>query len=220
MRVPDTPHWESLEQRSEILFLIAGGLLVGYATLNGLAVFTDVAYPAVEDVLGPAGFVVGFLGLLGVYRVFVDRTPWLARIGTVFAICGVAGFAAITVLSFGQLTGLVSGEPPVWFPVVLLIGAIGMILGFTSCGVASLRTGVYSRRVGILLVAPATIFALMLSQAALFAQFGLFSETTMQLSAFLISSGQAVVHLSIGYSLRLGGASTDRTVPASDVTIG
>lgn len=220
MRVSDTPYWKSLEQWSEILFLIAGGLLVSYATLNGLAAFTDVAYPAVEDVLGPAGFVVGFLGLLGVYRVFVDRTPWLTRIGTVFAIFGVTGFAAITVQSFGQLAGFVSGTPSVWFPVALLLGAIGMILGFTSCGVASLRAGVHSTRVGILLVAPATIFALMLSQAVLFAQFGLFSETTMQLSAFLISSGQAVVHLSIGYSLRLNGAPTDRTVPASDVTTG
>jgi hypothetical protein len=42
----------------------------------------------------------------------------------------------------------------------------------------------------------------------------------MQLSAFLISSGQAVVHLSIGYSLWLSSAPTDRTVPASDVTTG
>lgn len=220
MRVSDTRHWKSLEQRNETLFLIAGVLLVGYATLNGLAAFTDVAYPAVEDVMGPAGFVVGFLGLLGVYRVFVNRTPWLARIGTIFAICGVTGFAAITVQSLRQLTGLVTGEPPVWFPVVLLMGAIGMILGFTACGVASLRNGVHSGRVGVLLVAPAIIFALMLSQAVLFAQFGLFSETTMQLSAFLISSGQAIAHLSIGYSLWLSSVSTDRTVPASDVTTG
>lgn len=220
MRAFGTSYLESLERRNDVLFLVAGGLLVGYAALNGLAAFTDVAYPTVEDVLGPAGFAVGFLGLLGVYRVLVARPSRLASVGAFSAVLGVVGFAAITLQSLGQVTGLVAGAPPVWFSVVLLLGATGMLLGFTSCGVATLRTGVYSRTVGALLIAPTVIFVLMLAQSVLFVQFGLFSDTTMQLSAFLISSGQAIVYLSLGYSLSLSSVPTDRTVPASDVTTG
>lgn len=220
MRPFGTSHWELLERRSETLFLVAGGLLVGYTTLNGLTAFTDVASPMVEDVLGPVAFAVGFLGLLGIYRALFDRTPRLARAGAVFAVLGGVGFGAIALQSLGQLTGLVSAHPPAWFPVVLLLGATGTILGFPLCGVAVLRTGVHSRTVGTLLMAPTVIFALMLSQAALFAQFGLFSESTMQLSAFLISSGQAVAYLSVGYALSLSSVRTDCTVAGSDVTTG
>jgi hypothetical protein len=54
------------------LFLVAGVLLIGYAALNGVGAFTDMtAYP----VLFQFGYLIGFLGLLGVCHALADRSP-------------------------------------------------------------------------------------------------------------------------------------------------
>lgn len=208
---------ESLERWSPTLFLVAGVLLVGYATLNGVAAFTDVAYPTVEDVVGPAGFALGFLGLLGLYPTFAEESPRLARAGAVGAALGAVGFSAITL---GGLVVLAGGESPSWTAVSVLLATIGMIAGYLSFAVASARVELQPRTVGYLLSVPAVVFAVMLSQAILFARFGLFSGTTMAWSAFAISSGQAVAHVSIGYSLRRRITPNEREVPSADVTAG
>jgi hypothetical protein len=65
-------HRKSLEDHSPTLFLVAGVLLIGYAALNGVGAFTDMtAYP----VLFQFGYLIGFLGLLGVCHALADRSP-------------------------------------------------------------------------------------------------------------------------------------------------
>lgn len=205
---------ESIERRSPILFLVAGSLLVGYALLNGIAAFTDVAYETVEDVVGPAGLLLGLVSLLGLYPGLADRSPVAARVGALCAALGALSFSAITVQGLAVLAGM---EPSGWLAFSILPATIGMIGGYLSFGVACFRTGGRSRTVGVLLVVPATVFAAMLSQAVLFVQFGLFSETVMTWSAVAISGGQALAHLAIGYALRTRVRSTERGVRSGDV---
>ncbi|MFB6205125.1 MAG: hypothetical protein ABEJ05_01155 [Haloglomus sp.] len=214
------PHIRSLERRRGALFLLAGGSLVVYATFNGIAASTGISYPAVENIFGPGGFVLGFLGLLGLYPSLADRSPKLARIGAVGAGLGAVGFTVITAASFGRALGVVPTQEPAWFPVLLLLVALGMIPGYLTVAAATLRTDVHPGRLGLLLLAPAVIFATMMTQATLFRQFGLLSETYLMWSATAISAGQAVSHLAIGHVLRTERTGSDQEVPAGDAVTG
>lgn len=187
--------------------------MIGYAALNGVAAATDVAYEPVEDVVGPAGFALGFVGLVGLYPGLAERSCKLARTGAVCAALGAVGFSAI---ALGGLVQIAGAEPPGWLTSFVLLAAIGMITGYLSSGVASLRVDDRSRTVGILLLLPAGVFAVMLSQAVLFVRFGVFSETTMAWSAVAISGGQAVAHLAIGYTLRTGTVPADEEIRPGD----
>lgn len=210
------PEWDSLERRTPALFLSAGVLLLGYAALNGVIAFTDMAPVSVTDVVGPAGFGLGFVGLLGLYSGLADRTPALARIGAVCASLGAAGFAVITLQGLAVIAGVESTSVP---GILLLAVTIGMIPGYLSFGVATLRGSVEGRPVGLLLVVPAVVFAAMLSQPFVYAQFGLLSETTMAVSNFGISSAQALAHLAIGYTLRRKLSRKARNVPLADMPV-
>lgn len=208
--------WESLERRSPRLFLLAGILLLGYAALNGLVAFTDMAYVAVEDVVAPAGLVLGFLGLLGLYPGLVDQNPTLAKIGAVCVSLGAAGFSVITLQGLAVLAGLEATSVP---GILLLVGAVGMIPGYLSFGVATVRASVDRRTVGLLLLLPAVVFAAMLSQPFVYAGFGVLSETTMAWSNFGISSAQAVAHLAIGYKLRGRISQNVQEAPFTDAAV-
>jgi hypothetical protein len=212
----DIAQWELLERRSPELFLSAGVLLFGYAALNGLVAFTDMAYVAVEDVVAPAGLVLGLLGLLGVYPGLVDRSPKLARIGAVCAGLGALAFSVITLQGLAVLVGFESTSAP---GILLLLGVVGMIPGYLSFGVATLRVSVDRRTVGLVLLLPAVVFAAMLLQPFVYAAFGVLSETTMAWSNFGISSAQAVAHLAIGYKLRGRISQNVQEAPFADATV-
>ena len=202
---------------SPTLFLLGGVLLVGYAALNGMAAATDESLVLVEDVLGPAGFLLGFVGALGHYPGLVDRNAGLARLGALCLLVGTAGFAVITVHGIGVLAGVLEGTVPL---VLLLVVAVGMVPGYASFAVASLRDVGQPRTVGLLLALPAFVFATMLSQPFVYGALGLFTETTMAWSNFGISSLQAFAHLAIGYALRDGVARASHALPAPDGTPG
>lgn len=206
---------KSLERLSPTLFLVAGALLVAYAVLNGVAAAAGIAHEPVEDVVGPAGFALGFVGLVGLYPGLAERSPKLARTGAVSAALGAVGFSAI---ALGGLVQIAGAGPPGWLTSFVLLAAIGMIGGYLSAGVASLRSDDRSPTVGVLLLLPAGVFAVMLSQAVLFVRFGAFTETAMAWSAVAISGGQALAHLAIGYTLRTGTVPADEEIRSGDVT--
>jgi hypothetical protein len=96
--------------------------------------------------------------------------------------------------------------------------AVGMIPGYLSFSLASFRAG-EQLRVGALLLVPAVVFTAMLSQPFVYSAVGMFSETTMAWSNFVISSGQAVAHLTIAYTLRVGGSPDEREAPSTGVLL-
>lgn len=202
-------HWESIEDRSQTLFLLAGVLLVAYATFNGVHAFTGIVYESVENVFGPAGFVLGFLGLLGLYPRLADRSPRLARLGAVCAALGAVAFSVFVVANLGEIAGVLSAEPPAWAVVFVALAAVGMLPGYLSVAVASLRTDGHSRSVGLALLAPPAVFGSMLA--------GGLMGGSPQWALFLISAGQALAHLAIGYALRTRLGPTGREVPSGDV---
>lgn len=196
---------EPLETWSSILFLVGGLLVVGHAAMMGVQAFTGMATP--PDVFAPAGHLLVFGGLVGVYFTLVDRAPILARIGGICVVLGTVGFTAITA---GNLATLVGIETPSWFAMFTVLAIIGMIPGFLAFGVASLRTDVHSRTVGLLLLAPAALFLVLIVEVLVLG--------ASAIGGLIIGSGLALTHLAIGYSLRTGTSPTDNAPPAGDVT--
>lgn len=196
-----------LESWTPRLFLIAGGLLVVYAALNGLWAFGDMATRQNGFQLG---YVFGFLGLLGVYPAVADRHRWLARVGAVAAVSGIVGMTAITVIEVAQLAGILSTPPPGW-TVVLVLTLTGFIAGYLAFGLALLRTDDVSRRTGGLVLVPGLIVVVMLAHIAV----GLASAFT----AFVISAGEAMAHLAIGATLHSGSTRSAQAERSSEPEI-
>lgn len=197
-----------LDGRSSALFLVAGGLLVPFAALLGYEALTNAAAP--EDVFGPPAFLFAMVGLLGLYPGLVGRTPRLASAGAATAAISAAGWLVVTVLSIGETAGAL---PPleefgVLGLVVVLAAGIPMVLAYLSFGVGSLRTDAHSRSLGMLLLAPPAIFGVMIVGGVL--------AGGTAVGAAVLSSGQAISHLAIGYALRTEDVPTDGAESRAD----
>lgn len=200
--------WRWVERWSPWLYLIAGAVLAAYAALNGVVAFTDMA---MEPTVFQAGYIAGFLGLLGLYPGLADQRPWLARAGAGAAALGVIAFSLFTVSNLAELMGIASGNPPGWGAFAIM-AAIGFVVGYLVTGVAAIRSEVYSRAVGFLLLLPGVIIILM------FASMG--TGVASPESVFVVSAGQAMTHLAIGSALKMETKSADRedAEPSADVT--
>lgn len=157
---------------------------------------------AFAQALVGASWTAAFIGLLGFYPSLSDRSRWLARIGAVFAVVGAITMAAMAVTSLGYSTGVLSrelGDVVMYFlPLVFL----GIVLGFGLFAVASLRTDVYPRSVGLLfLLLPLTfLFNIGTGIAG-------FNPLPKILGVVALLS---LTMLAIGYLLRTGDAMADR----------
>lgn len=198
---------EAIEGRSAGLFFVAGGLLVVFASLLGLQALTSTVAP--EDVFGPSGFAIAFVGLIGLYPVVVEETPWSARAGAFCAVVGAVGAAVTAGGSLGAVLGVLPEEPPAWVGAFMIAMVVGMVPGFVAFAAATLRTSVYPRRLGLLLLAPPVIFVVMLSGT-------LHAVVNDALANFFLGSGQALSHLAIGVTLRARGITGDRRETAGE----
>lgn len=207
MATADTSYWNDLARWSPALFLISGAMLIVYATAQGLWAFTDLM-PESHGL--EIGYTLGFLGLLGLYPRVVRRSPWLARVGAVAAACGVVAIVYVSVNDYVHITGLMEGNLPGWM-VFRLLPLVGFIFGYLAFGIASLRSRVYSRTVGLLLLLPGVITILML--ASILTGHPLLSQFQ---TVFVVSAGEAMAHLAIGTTLRAEAGETDDTDPETD----
>ena len=184
---------ESIEGRTGTLFLVAGALFLAFAAMWGVEAFMNRSAP--KNIFGPAGFAFAFVGMLGLYPALADRSRRLARFGAIVAIVGAVGAAANSVWYIG------------WWVLPAVVPDPATAASF---GVASLRAGVHSRTVGLLLVAVPTVLAVMILTAAI----GYDSAG----SAAVLGSVQALIHLAIGYTLWTEATPTDHGEPSVEPT--
>lgn len=197
-----TEAWKMLEERAPALFLAGGTLVVVFATMLGYEAFTGRTAP--EDIFGPAGFALGFVGLLGLVPSLVDGDALLVRAGAV-----VAGLAAVgaTATSLANVAELAAVQPPGALRPLSLGIFLGMLLGYPLFAAASLRSQAHPRHLGLLLLVPPAVFALMMS--------GLLKAAVGSgMANLVLSSGQAVGHLAVGFVLQ-AGALPDEGIEAS-----
>lgn len=202
-----TPQWSLLERWSPTLFLVSGGILVVYATFNGLWAFTNVM-PEGHGL--EIGYVLGFLGLLGLYPSLARRSPWLARLGAFAAGIGVFASIYVSMNDYVQVAGLMAGNLPGW-PYLRLLPLVGFLVGYLSSGIAALRSDAHSQTVGLLLLIPGIIVILMLG--SIFTGHPLLSRFQ---TVFVVSAGEAMAHLAIGATLRTGSPPADIKESSTD----
>lgn len=183
--------WATLEEFSPAAFLMAGGILIIFAALLGAEALLEITTP--NSVFGTAGYVFAFLGLLGLFREIVEDNYWLGRASALFALLGAVGAAIASVAMLGVSLGILGEEIPAWGMLPIALHGVGMVLGYLSFGIASLRSEVPSRKVAFLLLAPPFIFLAMFASAA---------SGINPLIPFVLASVQALIHLAIGILLR------------------
>ena len=181
---------KSLERWSPTLFLLSGVVLVAYAASLAAIGLMDMSSP--RAIFGGAGFTLAFLGLFGLCSGLTDRSPQLARVGSVFAVLGALGFTLAFVLGIAEFVEITS---PAWIKLPLLLNPVWTVLGFLLVGITSLRTDAYPRSLGVLLFVVAVLFAVNTTRIAFL---GLWTPSW---APFLLGSLQAMTMLAIGYSL-------------------
>ncbi len=208
MGAGNSTRWDAVEQWSQTLFLVGGGLVITHATVQAIDAFTAMTTP--PDVFVTTGHLVALVGLLGLYPVLVDRTPRLARVAGAVAVVPLAGWVVMTVTKFLTVAGVVSSMTDVLPRAVIVVVLVSSMLTYALFGGATLRVGRDSRTVGLLVLAPAALFAVLLVAYAV-----------MEMSAglgIIIGGGFGLSMLALGYRLRSWDRPTGQTVSIADTT--
>jgi hypothetical protein len=197
-----------VEQWSPTLFLLAGVLIMGHASLLGGQAFTEMVTP--PDVFAPLGHLVALVGLVGLYPALADRTPTLTEAAAVAAAIPAVGWLVLFVWQVGDLAGVLSPPTGVLPGIVSVTVIVATALTYVLFGLASHRAGARSRTVTWRLVTPAGLFGgLVVSIAVVGAS---------ALVGFVFTSGLVVAYLAIGQSLRIDADPTDGETPADATT--
>lgn len=201
MSLISTRRWKSLEEWRATAFLLGGGIFVVDTALLAVHMASGTEPAAFGQALVGASWTAAFIGLLGFYPSLADRGGWAARIGAVFAVVGTVTMAAMATVMLGYASGLLTGDPGdvamYFLPGVFL----GVVLGFGSFAVASLRTTIYAQRVGLLfLLLPLTfLFNIGTGMAG-------FNPLAKVLGVVAVLT---LTMLTIGYLVRTGSAVVD-----------
>lgn len=196
---------DPLDGKSQRLFLFAGAVLIVYVSLLSYQAFVDSSmnfHDNEASVVGPAGFCIGALGLLGLHPRLADDSPRLAGAGALFAAFGVVGWFVIAVTGLADLAGITT---PVALQALGFLAFFQMLVGFPIVGIAALRADGEPRALGLLLVAPAVLFGTMIASGAM--------TGGTAIGAVLISTGLLLAHLGIAYVLRADRESRPRPEP-------
>jgi hypothetical protein len=169
----------------------------------GIEAFTALSTP--PDVFVTAGHLVALLGLVGLYPGLVERTPRLARSAVALAAVPAAGWVVMTV---GQLLVVAGAWPSLSavLPGAFFVGLLATsILAYGLFGAAALRTGRDSRRVGLLVLAPGGLMAVLLVDSAL--------TGASAVDGLVLGGGMGAAMLALGVELRTWPVRTGATSP-------
>lgn len=191
MSIVSTERWGSLEQRSSLLFLLAGGSLVVHSAIHVLIAFTSVNYPFHHEFpFGVVGMILGFVALFGLYPQLAAQSPKLARVGAVLAGLGMVSWV---VLGLRTLIEELGATPPAWLGAIAPLIIFGTILGYLMFGIVGHRTETVSRTTALIVVTPAVVMVYNIASAVTF------PDVTG--AAVIVAGGFALAHLAIGAAL-------------------
>lgn len=186
-----------LGRRTATLFLVAGGVMIVFAANTFLKTFVGTSYPVVQGIIAPIGFLVGAVGLLGLYSSVADRATLMHRAAAVLAV-----FAALAWVVIIASSAVSQGEPGGALAVVPILTIVSMSLAFVLFGAATLRTDVHAPVVGILLLLEGVMFLLVIAGVP----------------GFLIDVGHVVAYLGLGTTLWNEDVTADDAATAADTT--
>lgn len=187
-----------------MVFLLAGALMVAFAANTYLKTFVGTSYPVIQYGIAPFGFLVGVVGLFGLYPTLADAAPRLARVAGAVATITTAGWVIILVSAIGRLAGVLS-EPEGPLAMVPMVVIVSMIVAFALFGTTSLYTGAHAWIIGGLLLVESAMFLVLLLRVAPY--------------LLLIDIGHIVAYLGLAVTLRATAVSSDSADPATDSVI-
>lgn len=154
----------SLERWSPRLFVLGGLLVLGSALNNSLIFYANAPLPEpLGIVLNMAGFVAALVGVVGFYPELSDRIPRLAKLSLGVVAAGIVGIVVLAVWAIAML-GIGAPEPS---PVIALLSLFLMLLGLCLFGVSVLRTDVYAKPVGVLLLALVAVLLVVFARSVI-----------------------------------------------------
>jgi ABC-type multidrug transport system permease subunit len=176
---------------------------VGHAALLGVQAFSNLPTP--PDVLGPAGHLAALVGLLGMYPLLAARTPTAARTAGVVVAVALASWAVLTVTRLLAVAGVAAPASDVLPAPLFMLLFASTILAYALFGGATVRAEVGSPTVGLLVLAPGALLAVVLVASAI--------TGASALAGFVVGSGLALSILALGYTLRARDRVTDHGAP-------
>lgn len=198
----ETKRWESLERWSPRLFLVGGVLFLLGAVNDSSIYFAEVSNPeALSVVFLMSGFLAAVIGLVGLYPRLVDRSPRLAQISLGSVVLGVIGMLVLAILAVVSLVvSSVNLFESGIVPLVALPTGLLLVAAFLLFGTAILRTAMFPRSVGVLLLAEVVLMVLVIAGPT----------ETLDRGVFLVGAKllHFIILVSIGYLLR------SRSVPS------
>lgn len=200
-------NWGVLDHWSGRAFLIAGGLWTIDSGVNALELFLDMSVPSIVFlVLILSSLLMTVVGALGFYPELAEDGSRLGLVGTIFV--GLAGFVTTVQLAWGVLASLLNQPLPPGGILVVIV--VLMVVGMSSFGIASVRTAVPPKPVGLLVLALVTAWVVWLAGVA-----GVLGEIP-EWSSTAFGVVLAVLTLAIGYRLQTGDAQPGPT-PTADI---
>lgn len=204
--VGNTEQWETLEQWSQRLFVVAGIFLLIAASNRGLAfLLEDVTFNNWVGLTGLFGRLAALIGTGGLALQLEKRNARLGKLSR-----AVAGIAVI--FTVGLLTLAILKNAGIASPIIAIFGLGTFVLSvitFSLVGVAITRTGAYSMLIGSLLLMVA-LALLVVFVGQMVVPEGLVG-TVMESVLF-------VLYFGIGYRLRTEHVPVRRTEPVTDTT--
>lgn len=207
----------SLARWGGVMFIGAGALMTGSVLLKGIAWFSAASPPeGMVLLLAVPGLLATLGGLLGLYPILADASPWMSRAGLVST--GIAGIGLVVTVAWslsGELLAAVTGGYiPVTPPEVAflsLVAALAVAGGLF--GVGSVRAAGPWRRLGLFLLGYAATYGALLAA-------GVALGTAPDWLYFIIYGAQPVLLLATGVHLRQLPVSVDRELPADTTVAG
>lgn len=199
--------WESIEQWSPAVFLVAGGFWFVAIALSISETFVAMSLEAPASVAGFAGAVLSFVGFLGLYPQLADQIPRPVQVGIVLVMLLLIFTFVLLVWHIPELFGIAWPSLLVFLPSPAL--AYGATFALSAVGIAifalvSLRTDAHSRPVGSLLLVLAAAWVVLIGGAMRYGFPIPDWVTTIQ------GGMMAMALLAIGYLLRTETEPTDR----------
>ena len=200
MSALDNEGWEMLESWRATLFIIAGVVFAGDLTilLYNLAAGTESQYLTLGQGLIGTAWTCSFLALLGFYPKLTERSKWPSRVGSVFAVIGLLTMVVMAAISYGVFSGIIPGTLENYSMYFLPGVFLGIVFGFGLYGVATLRTAIYSQRVGVLFLVLVATFLTNLGTAI--------AGYNPLLKIISVVTMLVLANLGLGYLVRTGAA--------------
>lgn len=203
MLTANSQRWETLEQWSPRLFVLAAVFLLVGAANSGLAFLVEgYRFDAWGGIILEFGRIGALLGTAGLSVGIVNRSARLGALTRAVPSLAVGFVTALTAMAALTVGGVIA-EP---------IGIVGLLAygvsvsAFLLVGAAIVRTGAYSRRVGGLLL---------VNVLALLVVFFGRVFVPLNLVATVVPGLQVLLYLGVGYALRERTVMIGQTAPTT-----